>query len=127
RFRGAATLPLSDRDTTLAELDRCASELKMRTVQLPTQVNGVYLGEEPYHYLWEELARRDMVAFVHPDGVKDLWFQQYRMWNSIGQSIEEAKFLTIMIYEGVLESFPKLRLVMAHGGGFLPHYMGRLD
>jgi aminocarboxymuconate-semialdehyde decarboxylase len=49
------------------------------------------------------------------------------MWNSVGQPIEEAKFIASLIYEGVLERLPELRIVMAHGGGYLPHYYGRLD
>lgn len=127
RFRGAGTLPLSNRDNTLSELERCVEKLGMTAVQLPAQVAGVYLGERPFEYLWQELARRNVVAFMHPDGVKDPWFQNFRMWNSIGQSIEEAKFLSVMMYEGVFERHSDLRLVIAHGGGFLPHYMGRLD
>jgi aminocarboxymuconate-semialdehyde decarboxylase len=49
------------------------------------------------------------------------------MWNSLGQSLEEAKFMASVIYEGILESYPGLKLVMAHGGGYCPHNMGRLD
>jgi aminocarboxymuconate-semialdehyde decarboxylase len=49
------------------------------------------------------------------------------MWNSIGQSIEEVRVMTSLIYEGALERRPGLKIVMAHGGGYMPHYMGRLD
>jgi aminocarboxymuconate-semialdehyde decarboxylase len=68
-----------------------------------------------------------VTVFVHPDGAKDPWFFQWGMWNSLGQSLEEAKFMASVIYEGILESHPKLRLVIAHGGGYFPHNMGRLD
>ena len=64
---------------------------------------------------------------MHPDGARDLWFQEYSLWNSIGQPIEEAKLLASLILEGVLEQLPELRIVISHGGGFLPHYAGRLD
>ena len=64
---------------------------------------------------------------MHPDGTPDLWFQQYSLWNSVGQPIEEAKLLASLIYEGVLEQHPGIRIVVAHGGGYLPHYFGRLD
>src|SRR5579875_1935554 len=59
--------------------------------------------------------------------VGDPWYQRYAMWNSIGQSIEETRFMTSMIYEGVLDRFPGLKIIVAHGGGYMPHYMGRLD
>jgi aminocarboxymuconate-semialdehyde decarboxylase len=68
-----------------------------------------------------------VTAFVHPDGVRDPWYQRYAMWNSIGQSIEETRFMTSMIYEGVMDRIPGLKIVVAHGGGYMPHYMGRLD
>jgi aminocarboxymuconate-semialdehyde decarboxylase len=77
--------------------------------------------------VWDAVAERDLIAFIHPDGTKDLWFQQYSMWNSVGQPIEEAKLIASLIYEGVLEQRPSLKIVVAHGGGYLPHYFGRLD
>jgi aminocarboxymuconate-semialdehyde decarboxylase len=64
---------------------------------------------------------------MHPDGAKDPWFFQWGMWNSLGQSLEEAKFMASVLYEGILETYPRLKLVVAHGGGYFPHNMGRLD
>lgn len=49
------------------------------------------------------------------------------MWNSIGQSIEEVRVMSSLIYEGVMERHSGLKIVMAHGGGYMPHYTGRLD
>jgi len=59
--------------------------------------------------------------------VRDPWFQRYALWNSVGQSIEETKCMASLIYEGVMTRFPELNVVMAHGGGYFPHYMGRMD
>jgi aminocarboxymuconate-semialdehyde decarboxylase len=64
---------------------------------------------------------------MHPEGVRDPWFQRYALWNSAGQSIEETKCLTSLIYEGVMYKYPKLKVVIAHGGGYFPHYLGRMD
>jgi aminocarboxymuconate-semialdehyde decarboxylase len=64
---------------------------------------------------------------VHPDGVTDPWFQEYSLWNSVGQLIEETKAMSSLIYEGVLDRWPELGIVMAHGGGYLPHYYARHD
>ena len=72
-----------------------------------------------------ERPRRDR---LHPSGRRARsWFQKYSLWNSVGQPIEEAKVMSSLIYEGVLESFPDMTIVMAHGGGYMPHYHGRLD
>ena len=127
RFLGSFVLPLQDMDLSLREMERCVGELGMRVVQLPAHVKGSYLGELTLRPIWQEILRHDLVAFVHPEGVADLWFQKYRMWNSIGQPIEEAKCITSMIYEGLVEQLPGLKIVLAHGGGMLPHNMGRLD
>jgi aminocarboxymuconate-semialdehyde decarboxylase len=66
-------------------------------------------------------------VWIHPEGITDPWFQRYALWNSAGQSIEEAKVMASLIYEGVMHRFPNLKLVIAHGGGYFPHYMGRMD
>jgi aminocarboxymuconate-semialdehyde decarboxylase len=127
RLIGSCTLPLQDLDLALGELERAHGELGLGVVQLPANIDGVYLGEPPLRPLWAEIARRDLVVFIHPDGVRDPWFQKYSLWNSVGQPIEEARVLASLIYEGVLEDLPGLRIVVSHGGGYLPHYYGRLD
>jgi aminocarboxymuconate-semialdehyde decarboxylase len=127
RMVGSFTLPLQSRDLSLRELARCTADLGMDVVQLPVAVQGTYLSAPEYRWLWDAIAERGLTAFMHPDGTPDLWFQQYSMWNSVGQPIEEAKFIASLIYEGVLEQLPGLKIVIAHGGGYLPHYFGRLD
>lgn len=127
RILGSFTLPLQNLGLSLQELERCTGDLGMRILQLPAAVNGTYLSSPGYGDLWEAVAERGLIVFVHPDGTRDPWFQSYSMWNSVGQPIEEAKFIASLIYEGVLERLSGLRIVMAHGGGYLPHYYGRLD
>jgi aminocarboxymuconate-semialdehyde decarboxylase len=127
RLVGSFIVPLQDLELALGEVRRADEELGLRVIQLPASIDGVYLGESPLRALWEEIARRDLLVFIHPDGVRDPWYQNYSLWNSVGQPIEEAKVLASLIYEGVLETFPDLRIVVSHGGGYLPHYYGRLD
>ncbi len=127
RFVGSFSLPLQDVELSLRELGRCVDELGLRVVNLPAAARGVYLGSPRFFSLWEELAGRALVAFVHPDGVTDPWFQEYSLWNSVGQPVEETKVMSSIIYEGVFDRWPTVRIVMAHGGGYLPHYYGRHD
>ena len=127
RFVGAFTLPLRDITRALRELDRAVDELGLRVANLPAQSGGDYLGAPRFRPLWEALADRGVVTFIHPDGARDPWFLEYSLWNSIGQPIEETKVIASLILEGVLEDFPDIRIVISHGGGFLPHYFGRLD
>ena len=127
RFVGSGELPLKDVAMALAELERLAGLPGFRVVSLPAQVDGVYLGAPEFAEVWRRIDELGLVAFVHPDGTRDPWFQNYSLWNSLGQSIEEAKFMASLIYEGVLDRQPGLRVVVAHGGGYFPHYPGRLD
>lgn len=127
RFVGSFTLPLQDMDVAMEELGRCVDELGLRLVNMPAHADGRYLGDPSFAPFWQTVAERELTVFVHPHGVEDRWFQQYSLWNSVGQPIEEAKVMSSLIYEGVLERHPELRIVMAHGGGYLPHYFGRLD
>lgn len=126
RFIGTAVLPLGDMRMALDELDWAASA-GLKIVQLPSNYRGDYLGHARFTDLWAMLNDRGMVVFIHPEGVTKMWYQDYALWNSIGQSIEEVKVMSSLIYEGVMDRFPGLKIVMAHGGGYLPHYMGRLD
>jgi aminocarboxymuconate-semialdehyde decarboxylase len=127
RMVGSCVLPLQDLDRALGELERAVEELGLRVVNAPAQVQGRYLGHSSLWPFWEAVAASDLVVFIHPEGVRDPWFQEYSLWNSVGQPIEETKCLASLIYEGLLERFPSLKIVVSHGGGYLPHYFGRLD
>jgi aminocarboxymuconate-semialdehyde decarboxylase len=127
KFVGTFTLPLQDLTWALGELEHAVRRLKLRIANLPACVGGVYLGEAPFFPLWEALVDLGVTAFIHPDGIKDPAFQKYSLWNGIGQAIEETRVMASIIYEGIFERLPTVRIVMAHGGGYLPLYIGRLD
>jgi aminocarboxymuconate-semialdehyde decarboxylase len=126
RFVPTAVLPLGDIQLALRELERCMA-CGIRILNLPSNYRDIYLGHQRYSELWAAIHAHELVVFIHPDGVRDPWYQDYAMWNSIGQSIEEVRVMSSLIYEGVLERHRGLKIVMAHGGGYMPHYMGRLD
>jgi aminocarboxymuconate-semialdehyde decarboxylase len=127
RFVGSFTLPLQDISLSLGEMERAVKQLGMRVANLCTQYRDVYIGDSRYGPFWEAAEALGVVAWIHPDGVRDVWFQRFGMWNSIGQSIEEVKVMASLIYEGILDRFPRLKIVISHGGGYFPHNMGRMD
>jgi len=127
RIIGSFVLPLQDMDLTLKELNRATQDLGLKVANVPAELRGTYLGDAQFRPFWEAAQDLGVVVFMHPDGAKDPWFFQWGMWNSLGQSLEEAKFMASVIYEGILETYPTLKLVVAHGGGYFPHNMGRLD
>ena len=127
RFIGSAVLPLQDPALAMGELARCVDELGLTVANVSSSYRGVYIGDPLYHPFWAAVAERAIAVWIHPEGAADPWFQRYALWNSAGQSIEETKAMTSLIYEGVMHRHPDLKVVMAHGGGYFPHYMGRMD
>jgi aminocarboxymuconate-semialdehyde decarboxylase len=127
RFVGSIVLPLQDVDLALGELERGARALGLRVVNAGSSYNGVYLGDPAYDRFWTTVNDLGLTVWIHPEGVRDPWFQRYALWNSAGQSIEETKVMASLIYEGVMHRHPDLKVVIAHGGGYFPHYLGRMD
>ncbi len=127
RFVGSCVLPLQDAALAQVELERSVGELGLKVANLSSSYNGAYIGDPIYRGFWETVAALGVTAWIHPEGVRDPWFQRYALWNSVGQSIEEAKAMASLIYEGVMARHPDLQVVMAHGGGYFPHYLGRMD
>jgi len=127
RFVGSCVLPLQDAKLALQELERAVKTLGLKVANISSSYNGVYMGDPVYHPFWEAIQDLGVVVWIHPEGVRDPWFQRYALWNSAGQSIEETKAMVSLIYEGVMTKYPRLKIVMAHGGGYFPHYLGRLD
>ena len=126
RFIGSAVLPLGDIRMALAGVEE-AARAGLKIINMPSNYRGDYLGHARFIDLFALIEEHGLVVFMHPEGTPDMWFQDYALWNSIGQSIEEVKAMSSLIYEGTMDRFPRLNLVMAHGGGYMPHYMGRLD
>lgn len=127
RFIGSCSLPLQDIKLAMKELDYAVDTLGAKVVGVSSNCRGDYLGEEKFRPFWEAVAARNLPVFIHPHGSTDMKLQKYFLWNGIGQPIEETRVMTSLIFEGVLDKFPNLKIVMAHGGGYLPHYVGRLD
>ncbi|MCF8095208.1 MAG: amidohydrolase [Desulfobacteraceae bacterium] len=127
RFAGSFVLPLQDIELSLRELERSVKSLGLKVANISSSYKDLYMGDPFFHPFWEAVHEFDATVWIHPEGVRDPWFQRYALWNSLGQSIEETKCMASLIYEGVMTEFPDLKIVMAHGGGYFPHYMGRMD
>ncbi len=127
RLAGCAQVPLQDVPLAVSELERAVRDCGFRVVNASSNYAGVYIGEPRYAEFWAAVERLGVTVWIHPEGAPDPWLQKYSMWNSIGQPMEETKALASIIYEGVLDRHPALKIVISHGGGYLPHYFGRLD
>lgn len=129
RFHGAFSLPMQDIGLAMGELDRCVNQLGMRVLQLSSCTpDGVYFGDRRFDPMWEAVQHHGLTVFIHPHGQDNRPpFDEFAFSNSLGQGVEEIKVMASIIFNGVFDRFPGVKIVIAHGGGFLPHYYGRLD
>lgn len=129
RFEAFAALPLQDPAVAAAELRRAVEELGMVGAQIGTSdPGGQYLGapeHDPFLAVAEELG---VALMLHPyyTSLKP-GLESYYTTNTIGVPLETTAAGAHLILSGALDRFPRLRVLLAHGGGFLPYQLGRLD
>ena len=128
RFVGLATLPMQDPERAAAELDRAVTELGLRGAEICTHVNGRDLDHPSLRPVYAAAERLGVPLFLHPQNWGDMRrFQDYALWNLAGFPLETALAASRLILGGVFEEFGGLRVILAHGGGYLPYQAGRLD
>ena len=128
RFLPLATLPLQDATRAAGELDRAVTQLGLRGACICTHVNGVDLDDPRVAPVFAMAERHGVPLFLHPQNAGDVTrLKDYHLWNLIGFPMETATAAARLILSGTFERFPKLNVVLAHGGGFLPYQLGRLD
>jgi len=128
RFVALGNVPLQHVDLSVRELERAMSELGHKGMRLGTNLAGVELGDRRFDPFWAAAEKLGAVIFLHPQGfTQPERLQDYFMTNVVGQPLETTLALSQMIFGGVFERFPGLKLCAAHGGGFLPFYLGRFE
>jgi aminocarboxymuconate-semialdehyde decarboxylase len=128
RFVGLGTVPLKDTDAAIAELERCLGELGFRGVQVATHVDGEELSSPRLERFWTRVEALGGVVLIHSSGpVERSRLTDHYFVNILGHPWEATMAVAHLIFDGVMERHPDLRVMLAHGGGFLPAYGGRLD
>lgn len=128
RLYGLGTLPLQHPGLAVRELERAVTEVGLKGVSVSTNVDGRELADPAFEPVWEAAAGLGAVVFVHPWGCSlGSRLGAHFLGNTFGQPAETALALSHLIFAGVLDRHPGLRLLAAHGGGFLPTYAGRSD
>lgn len=128
RIVGLGTLPMQDVNTAVTELTRCIRELGMPGVQIGSNINGKNLDDPEFFPLWEAAQLLNASIFVHPwemFGANRLqkYFQQWL----VGMPAETTLAITSMIFGGVFDAFPNLKVMFAHAGGSFPFTIGRIN
>jgi aminocarboxymuconate-semialdehyde decarboxylase len=130
RFAGLATLPVQDVGAAVEELDRAIHVLGLKGAELDTVVNGLTWDEPQFLPLFKAAEAMGAVLFFHPQPQDNLilsFTNRYGLANSIGVPVEDALLVATLIFGGILEACPDLRVCVAHGGGPACFGMGRLD
>jgi aminocarboxymuconate-semialdehyde decarboxylase len=136
-FAGLGTIPLQDPDLAARELDRCMRELGLRGVEIGTHVDANEhchgrdcrnLDHRSLDVVWSAAQETSAAVFVHPwDMLGKQRMPKYWLPWLVGMPAETSLAICCMIFGGVFERFPDLRVAFAHGGGAFPFTIGRID
>jgi aminocarboxymuconate-semialdehyde decarboxylase len=128
RLRPVANLPLQDPAAAAKELDRAISELGVVGAQVATTVGPEWIDRAGLDEVWEAAEALGALIILHPMApLSGVTLDRYFMDNSVGRPAETTIALAGLMYSGVFDRFPGLRMCAVHGGGFVPFQIGRLD
>ncbi|HEY7648111.1 MAG TPA: amidohydrolase family protein [Methylomirabilota bacterium] len=130
RFAGLATLPVQDVKAAIDELERAVTVLGLKGAELDTVVNGENWDEPRFLPLFKAAEAMGAVLFFHPQPQHNFMMQRsarYGLSNSLGVIVEDAIVVAILIFGGILDACPNLKVCVAHGGGPACFAMGRID
>jgi predicted TIM-barrel fold metal-dependent hydrolase len=130
RFTAFASLTLQAPDLAVQELETAVKKLGLKGAAIGGNVNGEAFSDPKFHPVWAKAEELDVPLFIHPQGVPELNKQLAgNGWlsNAIAFPLETSIALSHLIFEGIFDRFAKLKVIAAHGGGFLPSYADRSD
>ncbi len=130
RFSGVGTLPMQNVNAAITELERCMTQLGLKGAQINDHVNGVPLGEEEFLPFWEAVESMGAFILFHQaenDTVVQYRTNDYHLNNLIGNLADRTVTFASLVFGGVMDKFPELKICFSHGGGYTAFGAGRLD
>lgn len=128
RFAGLGTIALQHPDLSVAQLRHAVKTLGLKGVEISTAVNNLDLADAKFEKFWAAADELGCIVFIHPLGTSlGERVNQFYLTNIIGQPLETTIALSNLIFGGVLDRHSGVKIVAAHGGGYLPAYIGRSD
>ena len=128
RFVGLGAVALQFPDLAMRQLDHCVRNLGFKGVEISGSVNGKEIADAEFLPFWRKAAELGAVVFIHPLGTSlGARVGRFYLTNLIGVPLETTIALSYLIFEGVFDRLPSLKVCAAHGGGFLASYCGRSD
>ena len=132
RFVALASVALQHPDLAAEQLEDGVKRLGLRGASIGGHVNGEDLSLPKFDPFWAKAAELGALVFMHPGGAENIvkegaWRGRGDLGNIIGNPLETTYFLSRLIFDGVFDKFPGLRVCAAHAGGYLPSYLGRSE
>jgi aminocarboxymuconate-semialdehyde decarboxylase len=127
-FAAMATLPLQAPGAALKELERAIDGLGLRGIEIGSHVGHRELGDKAFWPVYKLLEKHGLPMFIHPHHVAGMdRLQEFYLSNLIGNPLDTTIASANLIFSGVFETYPDLKVILAHGGGQLPYIFGRLE
>ena len=128
RFVALGTVPMQDGNEAATELERSMKQLGFKGCQILTNVAGKELSDPAFAPFWAKAEALGALVVIHPNGFTEgERFARLYFNNVIGNPLDTTVALHYLIFDGVLERHPKLKILAVHGGGYLGGYSGRID
>ncbi|TMA12808.1 MAG: amidohydrolase [Deltaproteobacteria bacterium] len=128
RFVGVALVPMQDPPRAAKVLERAIRDLKFSGAVIASNVNGKYYDSKEFDPFWKKAEELDVLIIMHPGDLPGAErMRSYGLRVVCGNPFDSTLSLGFMIYSGLFDRFPKLKLCLLHGGGFFPFHMGRFD
>ncbi len=127
-----ASLPMNNIDATLQEIDRAVNDLGAKGIQVFTNVAGKPLSAPEFRPIFARMVQHDLPVWVHP--MRGPQFSDYatekssenEIWFTFGWPYETTACMTRLIYSGLFDELPKLKIITHHMGGMIPYFAGRI-
>jgi aminocarboxymuconate-semialdehyde decarboxylase len=128
RVSALGTVPLQDPKLAARELEVLMQEPGLHGVEIAASVRGAYLGDDRFRPFWAAAEATGALVFIHPTtrGFDLAVFNDYYLWNTVGNPLETTITAGHLIMAGVMEAHPRLKVLLAHGGGAIVSLRGRL-
>ena len=127
-FIGIGTVPLQDIGKAIEEMERCVHQLGFPGLEIGSNINGINLGDASFFPFYQRAEELGCALFIHPwEMMGEQQMQKYWLPWLVGMPAETSRAICSMIFGGVFEKFPRLRVAFAHGGGSFPITIGRIE
>ena len=128
RLRGMATLPMQHPDAAIVELERVVKEYGFKAVELGTAIGNEELADPKFRPVLRRIQELKVVLFAHPNTQGSAGrLDCYYLTNLIGNPLDTTIMVGKLMFSGALDELPEIKILLAHGGGFLPYQIGRFE